>query len=466
MQDRKRLQKLIKQSFNLRELRELADDLHVEWEEIAGETLTDKTRNLLTYLERRKRIPFLLETVQEERPKVNWLETATDTTPSPYRGLKAFRLEDEPLFFGREALTSHLVAVAKEQSFIPVLGPSGSGKSSVVMAGLLPQLLRQGNWLLASFRPGAKPFQALMRALLRLLFPDNVAQQTKELKQWLTLLREKEVSLQDVIERILDDHDPGTKILIVADQFEELYTLCQDRKLRHNFLDQLLELIDATREAAQPTNLFLLTLRSDFLGQAQNDYMAFTRALHSGHMVLMEPMDRSGLREAIKYPALNAGVGFERHLVERIVDDIAEEPGQLPLLEFALDLLWEKRANNAITLAAYEEIGRVAGALAQYADQQYEALTAAEQEQARQIFLKLVQPGEGTQDTRRLAKRVEVGKESWPLVVKLASQRLLVTNRNANSEETVEMIHEALIWGWRRLQEWVDTDRIFLIQLK
>lgn len=334
------------------------------------------------------------------------------------------------------------------------------------MAGLLPQLLRQGNWLFANFRPGAKPFQALMRALLRLLFPDNVAQQTKELKQWLVLLREKEVSLQDVIERILDDHEPGTKILIVADQFEELYTLCQDKKLRHNFLDQLLEMIAVARMAAQPSHLFLLTLRSDFLGQAQNDYVTFTRALHSGRMVLMEPMDRAGLREAIKYPALNAGVAFERHLVKRIVDDIAEEPGQLPLLEFALELLWKKRENSTITLAAYEEIGRVAGALAQYADQQYEALKEAEQEQARQIFLKLVEPGEETQDTRRLATRAEIGEKNWPLVIQLASKRLLVTNQNADSEEMVEVIHEALIWGWKELQTWIDADRVFLTQLK
>ncbi len=465
MDNWKRLRPLLEKHFNLEELEELAFNVDVEWEDIPGKTKQEKSRKLLQHLQRRKCIPLLIETLQEARPNINWLEGTPDDLPNPYLGLHAFRLEDEHLFFGREAMTNRLLKATETQTFLAVVGPSGSGKSSLVMAGLLPRLMQQGTWLVATFRPGPKPFQALLRALLRLLHPDNVAQQTAELNQWLDYLHQKTVTLHQLIEQILDRHEPDTKVLIVADQFEELYTLCQDTSLRHNFLDQLLAAQADESHLARPTHLLTLSLRSDFLGQVQNDHLPFVEAVRSGLELIM-PMSRAELRQAIKYPALNAGVEFDPTLIDRILDDVAQEPGQLPLLEFALSLLWHKREDARIHHQTYEAIGRVSGALAQYADEQYQKLPQAEQEQARFIFLKLVQPGEGTEDTKRLALKSEVGTERWPLVTKLADARLIVTDQNDASEETVEVIHEALIWGWQQLQDWVNDDRQFLTWYK
>jgi hypothetical protein len=152
---------------------------------------------------------------------------------------------------------------------------------------------------------------------------------------------------------------------------------------------------------------------------------------------------------------------FEPGLVGRLLDDAGDEPGNLPLLQFALTLLWERRVGGGLSHAAYEEIGGVAGALTSYADHVYEELTPAEQEGARRIFLQMVRPGEGTEDTRRLATWDELNEKDWPLVQKLADARLLVTDRDPAGQDTVEIVHEALIQNWERLRAWLDEDRAF-----
>ena len=465
MQNLETLQRKIEDNFNFDELEDLAFSIDAKWDDIPGQRLKDKARELILHMQRRKGLPRLIEALQAERPHTNWLDGTDKDAPCPYRGLHAFREEDEHLFFGRSTLADRLFTAAKTQNFVTVLGPSGSGKSSVVMAGLLPRLRQENRWLVATFRPGSQPFRALAMSLLPLLYPNySKLDLMDEEDKLVNRLPQNPGSLQQVIEWILREHEPGTKLLLVADQFEELYTLCQDRELRHTFLDQLLTAI-AANTVTKSSHLLLLTLRSDFLGQFQNDHAPFVEALQTG-TVFMQPMDRNGLRQAIKYPALNAGVEFDATLVERILDDVAQQPGQLPLLEFALSLLWERRENDGISHAAYEAISRVKGALAQYADEVYARLTESEQEQTRFIFLKLVQTGEGTEDTRRLARKAEIGEERWLLVTQLADARLIVTGQNETGEETAEIIHEALIWGWQKLQDWVDNDRRFLTWYK
>ena len=187
----------------------------------------------------------------------------------------------------------------------------------------------------------------------------------------------------------------------------------------------------------------------------------FADALQESSL-LLGPMSADELRQAIVEPARLAGSHFETGLVRRILDDVGSESGNLPLLEFALTELWPWQTNERqLTHVAYEQIERVQGALATYADDVYEALTDKEQASAQRVFVQLVQPGLGTEDTRRLATREEVGNANWPLVQKLADERLLVTNRDTEDRETVELIHEALIQQWRRLQAWMETDRAF-----
>jgi WD40 repeat protein len=158
------------------------------------------------------------------------------------------------------------------------------------------------------------------------------------------------------------------------------------------------------------------------------------------------------------------GVTIESGLTQRILDAVSAEPGDLPLLEFALNQLWGKQRDAQLTHAAYEEIGGVEAALSRYAEEAYGRLNEEEKERARRIFIQLVRPGEGTQDTRRLATRTEVGEENWDLVTRLADARLVVSGRDeAAGEETVEIVHEALIGGWERLRLWIEVDRSFRI---
>jgi hypothetical protein len=203
-------------------------------------------------------------------------------------------------------------------------------------------------------------------------------------------------------------------------------------------------------------------MRADFLANALSD-RPFADLLQEGDFKL-GPMNAEELREVIEKPAAARGVSFESGLVERILEDVEAEPGVLPLLEFALTELWARREGQTITHGAYSAIGGVEGALARHADDSYAKLNPAQQEEARRVFLQLVRPGEGTEDTRRVATRQELGAARWELVKQLADDRLVVTNRGEDSAvETVEVVHEALIRHWGELRGWMASDRMFRV---
>ncbi len=388
----------------------------------------------------------------------------TAVSTSPYRGLFAFGEEDAPYFFGRETFTEQLINAVQQQSMVAVIGPSGSGKSSVVIAGLLPYLRQQPNWSIALMRPGSDPFQSLAAACVGQLEPTiSRTQQLTRTGELAHALRQENIHFPEVVNQILQQKAEtviGTqRFLLVIDQFEEIYTLCTDKELRQQFLDELLDLVDVQRFWLESTFTLVITLRTDFLGQALR-YRPFADALQSVD-VKLGPMNRRELGSAIASPARRQGLGFETGLVARILDDVGDEPGNLPLLEFALTSLWENREGERLTHTAYEKIGEVEGALARYADSIYAHMGQAEKNRARQIFIQMVRPGSGTEDTRRLATREELGEANWNLVRQLADARLVVTNQNAHGKETVEVVHEALIRGWGRLRDWMDEDRTF-----
>ncbi len=381
--------------------------------------------------------------------------------PCPYRGLGSFREVDAPFFFGREDFTARLAeAVGEKPLVVVVVGSSGCGKSSTVFAGLLPRLRDEGGWVIASLRPGGRPFHALAAAVLPLLEPKlGETDRLIEARKLAHALREGEIPLYDAIQRALEKRPAGTRLLFVLDQFEELYTLCPEPALRRRFLDGLLAAVEAASEERVAPVALLLTLRADFMGHALA-HRPFADALQDGSL-MMGPMSRDELRRAIEKPAEAQGAAFEAGLVERLLDDVGEAPGNLPLLEFALTLLWEEQDDGWLTHAGYEEIGRVEGALARYADEVYADLDEGEREAARRIFVQLVRPGEGTEDTRRVATRAELGDEHWELVQHLADRRLVVTGQDATGTETVEVVHEALIQRWGQLRAWMDADRAF-----
>ena len=380
--------------------------------------------------------------------------------PSPYRGLFSFQEQDAPYFFGRESFTRQLVDAVQERPLVAVLGPSGSGKSSVVLAGLLPQLRQRANWLIISFRPGRDPFLGLASALLPHLEPDLSETDTLlEIRKLANALRSAEISLDDVITRVLEKNAETDRVLFVTDQFEELYTLCPEPEDRRNFLAAILTAVEAQGFRRAPAFSFVFTLRADFLEQALA-FRPLADAIQDANL-LLGPMFRAELRQSIEKPAEKLGVTFESGLVERILDDVGEKPGNLPLLEFALAMLWEQQQNRVLTHSGYEAIARVEGALTRHADEVFDALDAAEQAAARRIFIQLVRPGEGTEDTRRVAQRRELSDFDWSLVQQLADARLVVTDRDAVGDETVEIVHEALIFNWSRFRQWIEEDRTF-----
>lgn len=385
-----------------------------------------------------------------------WLDLGRRPTQiSPYRGLFAFREEDAHLFFGREDFIKMLVEAVEHQPLVAVIGSSGSGKSSVVFAGLVNHLRNAGNWQIVNFRPGSRPLFALATALVSQKETHlSRAERLRSIRNLAADLKDCENGLRDVVDDILCV-DPNQRLLLIADQFEELYTLCRDTQERNVFLDRLLEAIYNCQNFS-----FVITLRADFLGQALS-YRPFADALQYADLKLGS-MTHSELQDAVEKPAALLGVTIEQGLTERIVSAVSAEPGDLPLLEFALTQLWAKQQDARLTHAAYEEIGGVEAALAHFADEAYQQLNFEEQERAQRIFIQLVHPGEGTEDTRRIATRAEVGEENWDLVTRLADARLVVTGYDEKTgSETVEIVHEALIRRWGQLQQWMQQDRDF-----
>ena len=393
------------------------------------------------------------------------LTSSEDNLLCPYQGLFHFSHQEAEYFFGRDEFIEELFQVTQTRNFIPVLGASGSGKSSVVLAGLVPRLVQQGNWQFTHFRPGGDPFHALALALVPLYrsqqdSTDNIIQARK----LATSLSQNELPLGDVFEEI-KRHHPKQRILVIADQFEELYTLCRDEQIRRRFLDTLLDTFKPGSQQSELSQILVATMRVDFLGNALS-YRPLANVLRDKD-VKISSMDSKELREVIVKPAQKLGVSFDSGLVERILKDIDKEPGNLPLLEFALTELWQKRDGKQLTHQGYEAIGEVSGALTSYADGEFKKFKPEEQEKVKRIFVQLVRPGEGTEDTRRVATKAELHGKNWDLVRRLADARLVVTSRavithGQNAEqETVEIVHEALIRNWGQLKGWMATDREF-----
>jgi|GEM_PF-2315522 len=418
--------------------------------------------------------------VTSAQPKT--ASASAKTSSAPYRGLLAFREEDAPFFFGRETFIERLVEAVNvsHKLMVAVIGPSGSGKSSVVSAGLLPRLRQatlrpspvsavlkdQGNnWLATDFRPGAQPFRSLAAALI----PKLESQLDKptflvETRKLAEALQRGEIGLHDIVERVLRKNAEAGRLLLFADQFEELYTLCPDPDVRHRFLDMLLEAVNAQSHRREPALTLVFTLRADFLEHLLT-HRNFADAVQNAAFVL-GPMNRHEMEHAIENPALKQGLTLEAGLTERLLDEALNKPDGLPRLEFALTCLYDWQAaqgQQTLTQAAYEAVGRVDEALEQYAEETYDSLNEIEKERSRQIFMQLVHLGEHTStgDTRRVATRAELGEAGWALAHTWAAAKLIVTGENAEGQAIAEIVHETLIPNWRRLRGWINADQAF-----
>jgi hypothetical protein len=392
-------------------------------------------------------------------------------TPCPYPGLAYFGPNDFALFFGRDAAIDRLTDAVGRQSFTALVGAAGSGKSSVVLAGLAPRLHNGGGWLFSYFRIGNEldgdPFLALARALVPLYITSS--DETGRLvnaRKLAEKLWSGELTLRDVFADC-GSRNQGSRLLLIADQFEEVFTLIADEILRDHFIDVLLAGFPDPAPGGGPDNFLFLTLRADFYGRALA-YRPLADVLQ-GHVENLGPMKREEMRQAIERPAQNANVSFEPGLVDTLLGDVESKPGSLPLLQFALREMWGQQEKRKITRKSYDAIGGVQGALARRAEAIFAAMTdnGANERMAshfQRLFTRLVTPGEGQEDTRRIAERRELGNKEWSLAQRLASEanRLVVTSASSPLRETAEMTHEALIRNWPRLNEWINRDRAFI----
>jgi WD40 repeat protein len=360
----------------------------------------------------------------------------------PYPGMVPFSEDDSERFFGREREAQELLERLRLHPFLAVIGPSGSGKSSLVFAGLLPALRKSGlfgpgGWLVRTVRPGKAPLAALAAAL-----------------------GGDPASLAETIPALLATEPDTRRLLLVVDQFEELFTLT--RTDAEPFQRALLRL------AETPNCYVVLTVRADFYP----DLMAAPLWPEiQAHRAEVLPLDEDGLRQAIARPAENAGVFVEGTLVERLIADAAGEPGVLPLVQEALVLLWERLVRRFLPLSAYEALGGAGrtglqAAMARRADVVLADLTLEQQAIARRMFLRLVQFGEGRADTRRqqpvsaLRAAGDTPGAFERTLEHLAQNRLLtLSGEERAADRQVDIAHEALITGWPTLQTWLSQRR-------
>jgi hypothetical protein len=281
---------------------------------------------------------------------------------------------------------------------------------------------------------------------------DDVKQAKKYVKDFKT----GDLTLKDVFSFSLERKFYNDRFLIFVDQFEEVYTLCTEENERKIFIDQLLEVINAESETKPPNIVLVITLRADFYGQAIDSRLG--EVLQKFKHETIRPMTPEELQEVIEQPAKKVDLEVQKGLTKIILDKIKSNPGELPLLEFALKKLWEKQSDGQLTIAAYNEIGGVEEALANHAEEFYQKLKEYDQNRVKHIFTQLVRYGENTDHTRRLATCDQIGKENWQLVTMLANAeaRLVVTGKDSKEQPTVEVVHEALIRGWERLREWME----------
>lgn len=362
--------------------------------------------------------------------------TAPDPGVCPWRGLEAYGVEDARRFAGRERLVAELVASLAASRVLALVGSSGSGKSSVLHAGLLAALGADAlpgssGWRVVALRPGEHPMRELAREALGQAGRESVGE-----------------LLAHLVTAAVDD---PSRVVVVIDQFEEVWTVCADESERRQFLDTVSELATDPRSSVS----VVLAMRADFMGRlAEHETL---RVLVRDGTVLVGPMTPAEVHRAVERPAGTGGLVLDDGLVDTIVSDAGEEPGLLPLLSVTLTQLWEQRDERALTYTAYVRMGGLSGSIASLAEECYTALTDAEQDTARLVLMRLTGPGDGVGVTRRRVTMSELQSLPRPdvgeVVEAMSRGRLLTV-----SDGSVEVAHEALFREWPRLRTWLAED--------
>jgi WD40 repeat protein len=379
---------------------------------------------------------------------------------NPFKGLRPFLEADARDFFGREDLVDRLVTRMTEGSegsrLLAVVGPSGSGKSSLVRAGLVPALRRGAipgseGWFVAQMVPGDDPFAELAAALLRVATNPPSPDLLDEIEG------DEEGLIRAAGSVLPDDR---SELLLVIDQFEELFTLVDDEDRRASFLASVVAA--ATHPLSRVR--FVITIRADFYDRPLL-YRTLAELVRARTEVVV-PLTIEELERAVAGPAERVGVSVAPGLVAQLVADVADQPGALPLLQYALTELFDRREDSTLAPATYREIGGVTEALGRRAEEVFASLSDGAKRAARQLFLRLVTLGDGVEDTRRRVLRVELSSlhtdpgEMETVIDSFGGARLLSFDRDPDTRgPTVEVAHEALLTEWDRLRGWIDAVR-------
>ncbi|GAA3971380.1 hypothetical protein GCM10022384_22910 [Streptomyces marokkonensis] len=344
--------------------------------------------------------------------------TPSPDDPAPYRGLARFETADDGLFFGRDHLVGDLLEMTRKHPFVALVGPSGSGKSSLLRAGLVPALRRL-------------PEDDGRPATIRICTPGETPLTTHG--------------------GLLSPVEGAAPTVLLVDQFEEVFTLCRDPSERSGFLQGLLRSRPVPGEGGLRV---VVTVRADFYGHCA-DHPELVEALNTATQ-LVGSMSPEQVRETIVKPATSSRLVVEKALTSQIIADMAQEPGALPLMSHTLLELWHRRRARTLTLQAYRAIGGIQGAVAHTAEELFRDMSEAQAGLARMMLLRLITPGDGAPDTRRPVDRDELARspEAEAVLERLVRARLVTAD-----DATMNLSHEALITAWPRLHTWVDADR-------
>jgi len=403
------------------------------------------------------------------------------TDDCPYRGLEFFDETHTQFFFGREELTATLIDQLRANHFVAVVGASGIGKSSLVRAGMIAQLrqektaLGDDRWRIKLITPSAHPLKGLAAAFIDPATTD--LERAEQLRRAEGFLRDDGVGLAQLIQASLPvataassrERQERPRMLLVIDQFEEVFTLSQGPQAeqeRQQFFNCLLGASHLLKDSLS----IVIVLRTDFLPKCLL-YEGLATYVEQ-HQLTVTPLKYEQIKATIVRPAQKVGLVCEPNLVYTMLLDISGAPGELPLLQYTLLELWQRRRISAegsiarLTLEAYQELGGVRGTLQKRATDVFHSLTESEQLIAKRIFLALTQLGEGTEDTRRRVVKSELISPAYPaklvdrVLEKLVAAKLIITNQD------VDVVHEALIRNWSLLRSWLNENREMLRRLR
>jgi WD40 repeat protein len=395
-----------------------------------------------------------------------YVQTCPLNKNSPYKGLKRFESRDADYFFGREQFIGSLIQALSENNLILLLGASGSGKSSVIRAGVIPRLaqLLGNKFCDFTFTPDKDPFDSLRSSLVNKGY--------KQAEVELTLEREP-----NIIARLIQSlKEENSQWLIFIDQFEEIFTICNDFENRTNFIESIIQIANSSDKSVK----IILAMRADFLDRLSN-YPQLVKVTDKDKCrPMIAEMHLDELRLAIEQPAAKNGVIYESGLVEEIIKDVQNQAGSLPLLQYTLDLLWQSDdiLNRTLNIQTYRNIGGVRGALQEHVDKIYNKFTHQEQVETKKIFLRLVDVVQASGNANLVGKAVSRRAllTEFPIhnllrmtLQKLINNNLLVSNSkkdnesNESNESTVEIAHEALISSWHRLKTWIEDAKEVII---